>query len=188
MFEQAVIKMVRFADDFILMGKKITQEARDKLGELLERMDLVLNKTKTHEVNAREEPFEFLGFTIRYDKDMRGRNRRYWNIIPAAKSEKKLRENIAAYLKSGGHYGPQKVADELNAKIRGWLNYYDIPKTSYPAMSKRRLRYYLINKLYRYYNRKSQRRSRLYGSQAYEVLVQKYGLIDPTKYVVEGHL
>lgn len=187
-FGQAGIKIVRFADDFILIGKKITQEARDKLRDLLARMDLVLNETKTHEVNAKEEPFGFLGFTIRYDKDVRGRNKKYWNIIPAAKSEKKVRENIGAYLKTGGHYGPQKVADELNAIIRGWLNYYDIPKISYPAMSKRRLRYYLINKLYRYYNRKSQRRSRLYGSQAYEVLVRKYGLIDPTRYAVARHL
>ena len=187
-FEQAGIKIVRFADDFILIGKKLTQEAIDKLRELLARMDLVLNETKTHEVNALEEPFGFLGFTIRYDKDIRGRSKKYWNIIPAAKSEKKAREKIRAYLKTGGHYGPQKVADELNAIIRGWLNYYDVPKVSYSAMSKRRLRYYLINKLYRYYNRKSQRRSRLYGSQAYEILVQKYGLIDPTKYAVAGHL
>jgi len=33
-------------------------------------------------------------------------------------------------------------------------------------------------------DRKSQRRSRLYGQQAFEMLVHKYGLIDPTKYSV----
>ncbi len=151
-------------------------------------MDLVLNETKTHQVNATEEPFGFLGFTIRYDKDVRGREKKYWNIIPAAKSEKKVREKIRAYLQTGGHYAPQKVADGLNAILRGWLNYFDIPQVSYPAMSKRRLRYYLINKPYRYYNRKSQRRSRLYGSQAYEILVQKYGLIDPAKAAVARQL
>jgi len=37
-----------------------------------------------------------------------------------------------------------------------------------------------------YYNRKSQRRSRLYGTQAFELLVSKYGLIDPTKYHVRN--
>ena len=185
LFQQAGIKIVRYADDFILMGKEITQEATGKLRELLARMDLVLNETKTHQVKAREEPFSFLGFTIRYDKDMRGREKKYWNIIPAAKSEKKVREKIRAYLQTGGHYAPQKVAVGLNAILRGWLNYFDIPEVSYPAMSKRRLRYYLINKLYRYYNRKSQRRSRLYGSQAYEVLVRKYGLIEPTKFSVK---
>ena len=187
-FEKAGIKIVRYADDFILMGKEITQEARDKLRELLSRMDLVLNETKTHEVNAMEEAFGFLGFTIRYDQDVKGKDKKYWNIIPAAKSEKKVREKIGAYLQTGGHYAPQKVADGINTILRGWLNYFDIPKVSYPAMSKRRLRYYLINKLHRYYNRKSQRRSRLYGSQAYEVLVRKYGLIEPTKFAVVRQL
>ena len=38
------------------------------------------------------------------------------------------------------------------------------------------------------YNRKSQRRSGLYGSQAYEVLVRKYGLIEPTKFSVNRPL
>lgn len=187
-FQQAGIKIVRYADDFILMGKKITQEATDKLREILSRMELVLNETKTHEVKAMEEAFNFLGFTIRYDDDIKGRNKKYWNIIPAAKSENKVREKIRAYLQTAGHYAPQRVAAGLNAILRGWLNYYDIPEVSYPATSKRRLRYYLINKLNRYYNRKSQRRSRLYGSQAYEVLVRKYGLIEPTKFLVKRQL
>jgi group II intron reverse transcriptase/maturase len=188
LFQQGGIKIVRYADDFILMGKEITQEAIDKLRELLDRMELVLNETKTHQLNATEEPFNFLGFTIRYDKDTKGRQKKYWNIIPAAKSEKKVREKIRAYLQSRGHYAPQQVAVGLNAILRGWLNYFDIPGVSYPAMSKRRLRYYLMNKLWRYYNRKSQRRSRLYGNQAYELLIQKYGLIEPTKFSVKRPL
>ena len=184
LFQQAGIRIVRYADDFILMGKKITDEAKEKLRDLLTRMGLELNETKTHEVNATEAPFNFLGFTIRYDKDVKGRNNKYWNITPSGKSEKKVRENIKTYLQTGGHYGPQLVAKGLNSIIRGWLNYFDIPKVSYPSKSKRNLRYYLMNKLNRYYNRKSQRRSRLYGYQAYDLLVHKYGLIDPTKYSV----
>ena len=68
--------------------------------------------------------------------------------------------------------------------MRGWLNYFDIRGVSYPAMSKRRLRYYLSDRLNRYYNRKSQRKSRLYGQKAFEVLVSKYGLIDPSKFAI----
>lgn len=55
-------------------------------------------------------------------------------------------------------------------------------------MNKRKLRYYLYDKLNRYYNRKSQRKSRLYGQQAFEILVQKHGLIDPTKSLYKAHL
>lgn len=188
LFHQAGIKIVRYADDFVLMGKKITQQAKEKLQELLDRMGLKLNETKTRHIEAKEESFKFLGFTVRYDKDRKGRNKRYWNIEASDKSEKKVRDKIREFLNEGGHYGPQKVADGLNPIIRGWLNYFDVPGVSYPAMNKRKLRYYLYEKLNRYYNRKSQRKSRLYGQRAFEILVNKYSLIDPTIYFVKAHL
>ena len=68
---------------------------------------------------------------------------------------------------------------------RGWLNYFEVKGVSYPAMSKRRLRYYLTGSLNQYYKRKSQRKCRLYGHNAFGVLVVKYGLIDPTKYAYQ---
>jgi RNA-directed DNA polymerase len=182
LFYQTGIKIVRYADDFVLMGKSITQEAEDKLREILGRMGLKLNEDKTRKVQAEKTAFNFLGFTVRYDRDILGRNKGYWNIIPGHKSEKKIREKVHDFLGKSGHLAPRLVTHGLNALIRGWLNYYDIPGVSYPAMSKRMLRQYLYQRLNRYYNRKSQRRSSLYGQQAFEKLVYKYGLIDPTKY------
>jgi RNA-directed DNA polymerase len=188
LFYKTGVKMVRYADDFVLMGKGITGEVVERLRKILDRMGLKLNESKTRMVQARETAFKFLGFTIRYDRDIKGRNKRYWNIIPSDKSEKKIRQKINTLLHSSGHYGPMQLKEELNAKLRGWLNYYEVPGVSYPAMSKRRLRYYLYERLNRYYNRKSQRRSRLYGHQAFELLVNKYGLIDPTKYNVRNSM
>jgi len=102
--------------------------------------------------------------------------------MPSKKSEQKIRDKVKEYLRTHGHYNAQDVASGLNSKIRGWLNYFSIPGVSYPAMSKRRLRSYLSTRLYRYYNRKSQRKSRLYGQKAFEVLVNNFGLIDPSKF------
>lgn len=185
-FSKADIKIVRYADDFVLLGKEITQEAMEKLRRVLTRMGLALNEQKTRQVNAKDTSFNFLGFTIRYDKDIHGRKTRYWNIVPSAKSENKIREKLKEFLRHSGHFNPKQVAAGLNTILRGWLNYFDIPKISYPTMSKRAIRHYLVESLYRYYNRKSQRRSRLYGTQAFEQLVNKYGLIDPTKYYVRS--
>ena len=184
LFYQRGIKIVRYADDFVLMGKSITQEAENKLRQILDRMGLKLNESKTRKVQAEKTAFNFLGFMVRYDRDLKGRNKSYWNIKPSNKSGKKIREKIHDFLGKSGHLAPALVTQELNALIRGWLNYYDIPGVSYPAMSKRMLRHYLYERLNRYYNRKSQRRSRLYGQQAFEKLVYKYGLIDPTRYSV----
>lgn len=188
LFYQMGIKIVRYADDFVLMGKRITKEAEDKLRQILDRMGLKLNESKTRKVEARKTGFNFLGFTVRYDRDITGRNKGYWNIIPTNKAGNKLREKVRAFLGRSGHLAPRLVTQGLNGLIRGWLNYYDIPGVSYPAMSKRRIRHYLYERLNRYYNRKSQRRSRLYGQQAFELLVRKYGLIDPTKYSVRNSM
>jgi RNA-directed DNA polymerase len=187
-FHQRGIRIVRYADDFVLLGEKITEQAMKRLRGILTRMGLKLNEQKTRQVQARDTAFNFLGFTIRYDKGIYGGGKRYWNIIPSAKSENKLREKIREYLRRHGHFNPRQVAEGLNTILRGWLNYFDIPKISYPSMSKRDLRHYVMESLNRYYNRKSQRRSRLHGTQAFELLVYKYGLIDPTKYKINGKL
>lgn len=184
LFYKHGIKMVRYADDFVLMGSKLPEEVIEKLKSLLHRMGLSLNEGKTRKIDARTENFNFLGFSIRYDKDIKGRDIRYWNIVPSKKSEQKIRDKVKEYLGKHGHCKAHAVADGLNSIIRGWLNYFSIKGVSYPAMSKRRLRVYLNNSLYRYYNRKSQRKSRLYGRMAFEVLTAKFGLIDPSKYVL----
>jgi group II intron reverse transcriptase/maturase len=180
------IKIVRYADDFVLMGKTLPKEVIERLKSMLQRMGLTINETKTRQIDARKESFNFLGFTIRYDFDIKGRNTKYWNIVPGKKSEQKIRDKVEEYLKSHGHFKAQDVAAGLNPIIRGWLNYFDIKGVSYPAMSKRRLRFYLFNSLNRYYARKSQRKCRLYGHNAFEVLSAKFGLIDPTKYALSA--
>lgn len=182
LFSKYGVKIVRYADDFVLMGSSLPGEITDRLKGLLERMGLMLNESKTRQIDAKKESFNFLGFTIRYDMDINGRNTRYWNIVPAKKSEQKIRDKIKQYLKSHGHCPAQGVATGLNALMRGWLNYFEIKGVSYPAKSKRSLRFYLSESLYRYYRRKSQRRCRLYGLNAFEVLTSRYGLIDPIKY------
>ncbi len=151
--------------------------------ELLDRMELRLNEEKSHQVSAKEESFDFLGFTFRYDRSLwAGPTSRYWNVGPSQKSQKKVRQRVKQCLQHIGHFPPEAVAHYLNEILRGWLNYFAIRGISYPKAAKWDLRQYLKERLYRYYNRKSQRKSRLYRQQAFEQLVDKYGLIDPTRF------
>lgn len=175
------ISLIRYADDFILMAKQINYDAIHRIYELLDRMELTINKEKSKLVKAKEEPFDFLGFTVRYDRSIYNKRTRYWKIKPGPKSEKKIRQSINAKLKKIGHYPANAVAMELNSIIRGWMNYYKIEKVSYTQVSFRKLDDYLRYRIERYYNRKSQRRSNLHGQQAYELLTSYYGLIKPYK-------
>lgn len=178
-FARMGIRMIRYADDFILMSKHLNQETIDKVHGYLERMELTINTEKSKVVQAREESFDFLGFTFRHDRNIFSKQGKFWNIFPKSKSEKKIRTNLDMTLKKIGHYPPAKVVDELNPILRGWMNYYRIEKVSYTQQAFKKLDDYLRRRLYRYYNRKSQRRTRLYGQQAYQMLVKDYGLIAP---------
>ena len=180
-FAKSGLKIVRYADDFVLMGRYISKAAMARIKVLLERMELQLNETKSKVVKATEEPFGFLGFTIRHDRSVFNKRKRFWHIKPSERSCKRLRQSINAKLKKIGHYAPEKVAGELNLQIKGWLNYYHIDKVSYTQLARKKLNYYLRFRLHRYYNRKSQRKTRLHGQQAYVRLVRDYGLIEPYK-------
>lgn len=182
-FRKAGLSLVRYADDFVLMARKLEDTSLNRLRELLKRMGLTLNEEKSKRIKAMELPFNFLGFVFRYDRSFKNPlGGKFWNVQPNDKSMKKIRQNIGATLKATGHYTPEVLVHELNAKLRGWLNYFEIPGISYPYAAKTKLNYYLRMRLIQYFNRKSQRKSRLYRKQAFELLVAKFGLIDPKSY------
>jgi len=178
---QKGITMIRYADDFILMSKHISQESLLKVHHYLERMGLIINTTKSKLVNAKTNSFDFLGFTFGYDRSILYEGTRFWNVKPKAKSLVKIKQKINQKLKLIGHYPAQRVVYELNPIIRGWMNYYHIEKVSTTQVAFRELEDYLRVRLLRYYNRKSQRKSRLYRQQAFDKLVKEEGLIKPYK-------
>ena len=168
-------RMVRFADDFVVLaryiGKPIKQAVKDKIREL----DLMINEEKTTIVQTTENSFHFLGFTFRYDRHLNGAPGRYLNIFPAKKSEVSLHGKIRAILRPGNKKNAKELAIELNRLLIGWRNYFDAPGT-YPRRVFRDVNWYLCQRISRFYSRKSQRRSKLYGRRAYEHLI-KSGLV-----------
>ena len=181
MFHEMGVKIVRYADDFVLMAEYIPCHLLEKLENVLTRMGLTLNQEKTKQLNARDESFDFLGFTFRYDRSRFDYRKRYWNVIPSEKSEKKLRKKLADYFCGRRHYPNQAFVNGLNIIICGWVNYFNIPKVSYPNRSLSGIRWYLGEKLYRHYRGKSQRSSKQYGRDGYKRLVNQYGLVEPCK-------
>lgn len=117
-FANLGIRMIRYADDFILMSHEIKQEVITKLHGYLNRMELTINEEKSKLVNAGEEPFDFLGFTVRYDRSILFKGSRFWNIFPKQKAQKGIRKAIDVKLKLIGHYPAKQVASELNPIIR----------------------------------------------------------------------
>ena len=187
-FQRNGVKLVRYADDFVLMAKNIPEECFEHLNWMFGKMKLKLNEQKSSVLCAYDESFDFLGHTFRYSDDIFGRPYKYWNVEPSNKSQKKVRGKIRDYIKESGHKAPHDLVKDLNAITRGWINYFTIDGVTYPNKAKRNLRYYLNKKLTRYYKRKSQRKCKFHNQGAFQVLVDKYGLIDPTKYALSRTL
>jgi len=181
-FQKYKIDIVRYADDFILMGYSMPSECLNYLHAILERMELTINTDKTHLLNARQEPFNFLGFTFRYVWSSYNKNKKWLRISPTKESIMNIRQKVGNYLRYNGRKNPYAVSKGLNSIMRGWLNYIIIPDVSYSNSGRFKLENYLWDRLRRYYKRKSQRASKLYRQGAFEVLTSHYGLIDPIIY------
>jgi RNA-directed DNA polymerase len=180
-FRQSGIEIVRYADDFILMGKAIPAYILEKLNHILSRMKLSLNHEKSRQINAYNEPFDFLGFTFRHDRSLYNRKQKYWNVRPSKKSENKLREKLRKYFKGCRHRATENVAKGINLITRGWVNYFHIPKVSYLRKICENLEYYMERKFHRHFAKKSQRKCRLFHKGGLVRQMEKYGLFSPIR-------
>jgi len=72
--------MIRYADDFVILAKRITQPLIEWVESQLEgRFRLTINrsKTRTVDLNQPSASVDFLGYTFRFDRDLFGRGGRY---------------------------------------------------------------------------------------------------------------
>ena len=56
--------MVTYADDFVILSRGKAKEALEWTSGVLKRLGLTLNEKKTSIRNARQERFDFLGYTF----------------------------------------------------------------------------------------------------------------------------
>jgi RNA-directed DNA polymerase len=178
-FRQQGIQIIRYADDFVLMARRIPPEALLKLEKVLSRMGLTLNKEKSRQLDASDKGFDFLGFNFRYRWSRKQYRRKYWHVGPSKKSVLKITASLRELFGEYRHLGAVDFVRMVNVKVRGWTNYFNIPGTSHPFQSFERLRWYMDRKLSALYRRKSQRGSTLYRRLGYEGFVKEFGLIDP---------
>lgn len=113
------VNMVRYADDFVITGntKQILENEVKPMVEsfLRERgLELSLEKTKITHI---EDGFDFLGFNIR---KFSGK----LLTKPAKKNVFDFLRNITTLIKHHKAVTTEVLIRKLNARIRGWANYY----------------------------------------------------------------
>ena len=178
-----VMSIVRYADDFVILAGKWADGFVQRIeGELESRFGLVVNREKTRllDMGADKAALSFLGYEFRYVRDrhyMTGR--RYLEWCPSNKSVKKVCRNIKEETMRRKLLQPvEEVVKRLNLVLDGWGRYF---KCGYPSRQFAKVNAYVRYRLYKFLNRKSQRRYRLKYAESYYGELQKLGLVALTR-------
>jgi RNA-directed DNA polymerase len=125
-------------------------------------------------LHKRGSTLNFLGFTLRYDRDRLGRDRRYLNIGPSKRAQARVREKLRGLTDGKTKRSLVKTIEEVNTLLRGWTAYF---RYGYPRRAFRALNHYLQVRFWCFLRNRSQRRSPPFrqGETLYAGL-QRYGL------------
>ena len=121
----AVGRLVRYADDFVVLvaGAKEDAEAlRSEVSEVISAVGLRLSEEKTKVCHI-DEGFDFLGFRIQRRRK-RGTDKRYVYTYPSAKALAAIKDKVRDLTRREKHRSLSDLLRMLNPVLRGWCNYF----------------------------------------------------------------
>jgi RNA-directed DNA polymerase len=117
-------QVVAYADDFVILSRGQAAEALAWTRQVMTRLGLALNETKTSIRNARRESFDFLGYEFgphHYRKD----GHWYLGASPSKKSVQRLKTKVVEILARSNQAPWPEVRDRLNSLLGGWSAYFN---------------------------------------------------------------
>jgi RNA-directed DNA polymerase len=115
--------VVSYADDFVILSRGGAAEALTWTKAVMTRLGLTLNEAKTSLKNARQERFDFLGYSFgphRY----KANGKWYLSASPSKKSVQRFKTKVGDLLVPGNNDPWPEVCDTLNSSLSGWSNYF----------------------------------------------------------------
>ena len=176
---KAASKLIRYADDFLLLfsSKESAERVMEVLPKRLGKFGLSLHpeKTKLVEVNNGKgkggRTFDFLGFTHYMGKSRKGKS-----ILKRKTSRKKLKfslQRINIWIRTNRHLPIKKLIAKLNRKMQGHYGYYGITFNSRSLHSYyRRVKQLLFNWMTRRGGKKPMTWDKLQSILAHYTLAQ----------------
>ena len=111
----AKAKLVRYADDFVVLAQQQTPRLVGWIETKLESwMGLEINREKTRVVKLRQQgaSLDFLGFTFRYDRSRPAWGRhRYLNVVPSKKALARERAKLREHDQRATEWRPDPPVD-----------------------------------------------------------------------------
>lgn len=172
--------LIRYADDFVAAfeHQEDAERFHRALPERLEKFGLELSVAKTRVIPFHRDPpsggsrFEFLGFEFHWGKNRKGQPHLKRRTAPRRLWASLVR--FAQWCRAVRHLELRELIRVLNAKLRGYYNYYGVIG-NYESLEM--FYRHALRILFRWLNRRSQRRS--YTWQGFTALLDYYQVEKP---------
>ncbi len=162
MQERLGARLVRYADDSVVLCRGNAGRILKGIKRVLEDLGLTLNEEKTCVVDARQESFNFLGFTLGM-RPSRRTGRTYPHVEPSKKARKQIRSEIERLTTEQYSAVPTEVVIRRVSEVaRGWVGYFRYGNCTKALVTLKR---YLVYRMRIYLRRKHHYRS--FGYKAY---------------------
>ena len=167
-------RLIRYADDLVILASSVGPAITGFVEKTLDGLGLSLNQTKTSiiELGKPGKRLDFLGFSFRFDRSLKGGSGRYLNFYPSAKSQKRARARLREMTTRNIVSPLEDVIVRVNRFLGGWGGYFNL---GYPKKAFKDMDWYVQKRFRRFMVTRSQRRSKhLDGaSSMYEALRMK---------------
>src|SRR5271166_2020808 len=171
-------RIVNYADDFVILCHGRVDDALATMRDMMGRLKLTVNETKTHVCRLPAESFDFLGYTFgrMYSRRTGGA---YLGARPARKKVlgvcRQLNELVG---KLPTFIRPEALVYQVNQVLRGWANYFCFG-TYTPAFQ--RVHTHACRRVRRWLLRKYKLRGQGYSEYPNSRLEQELGLLNLTQ-------
>jgi len=119
-------RIVNYADDFVICCRGTGEQAQAAMRDMMVRLKLTVNETKTKLCRVPEETFDFLGYTFGRCYSPRT-GWAYLGTRPARKKIRRLCDSLDETLRPRTrHLDEATIVGRLNRKLRGWANYFQL--------------------------------------------------------------
>jgi RNA-directed DNA polymerase len=144
-------RIVNYADDLVICCRSGAEEALARMRDIMTKLKLTVNDTKTRVCKLPEEKFDFLGYTFGQCYSPKT-GRAFLGTVPSQKRVKRLCEAISELTgRDQTLLNQEIVVARLNRVMSGWANYFCLGPVSkaYRAVDRhacQRLRQWLCAK------------------------------------------